>query len=377
MHLDSLLQKPLKAKDFDLYCLMAVGLYQLKFSRIPAHAAVSETVNTVSTLAKPWARKLVNAVLRNYQRTDEHAQQSFQNDERYRYSHPDWMIKILKQDWPSHWRSIADENNKQAQLTLRVNRQLTTIDQAVRQLKESGVESQPTRSSPDGLIIDSGIKIWNTPAFKQAKISVQDESAQLVAHAVALSPAMKVLDACAAPGGKTAHLLELEPDIKLTALEIQASRIQRMQENLARLKLDCEIVNADAGDLESWWNQQLYDLIIIDAPCSGSGVIRKHPDIKHLRREKDIDQNVETQRQLLDKLWSVLKVGGKMLYCTCSVFRRENDHQAAWLLSQKVDARHIELPGEYGLKLNHGRQRFPGDDGSDGFYYVCFEKRID
>ena len=373
--IDALLKKPLKPKDFDIYCLTAVGIYQINHTRIPEHAIVSETVNAVKALSKPWAKNLVNALLRNYQRDKDSLDQQFSRSECFNTSHPQWMIDTLKQDWPQAWQNILSQNNKRAPLTLRVNQQQINTEQAIKMLSEIEVDAVKTRSAPDGLTVDGKTKIWQSPLWQQAKFSVQDESAQLVGYAVALKPAMKVLDACAAPGGKTAHLLEIEPGIDLLALELKAARITRMRENLKRLKLSAQIKQADASHLDEWWQGELYDLVIIDAPCSGSGVIRKHPDIKHLRHPQDITQNVETQRRILDKLWSVLKVGGKMLYCTCSVFRSENDQQASWLLECKPDAIHIELPEEYGLSIKFGRQRLPGVDDSDGFYYACFEKR--
>ena len=369
-----LLQKPLRAKEFDIEVLIALGLYQIEFTRVPAHAAVSESVNAAALLGKPWAKKLINAVLRSYLRDKEKLIETANNDETSIYSHPQWMINEVRQDWPQHWQLILNANNQLAPLTLRVNQQTITRDKAIEALAAIEVDAKQTKVSPTGVNIGAGIKIWQTGLWDQALFSVQDESAQLVAQAVDLKPQMKVLDACAAPGGKTAHLLETQPDIDLTALEIQASRVPQLKENLQRLKLECTIKIADAVAIESWWQGEEYDLIIIDAPCSGSGIIRRHPDIKHLRHPEDIAENVETQRRLLAKLWSVLKVGGKMLYCTCSIFRQENDQQASWLLENRTDAKLVSLPEQYGLDINFGRQRLPSIDESDGFYYAYFEK---
>ena len=372
--IEQLLQKPLKAKDFDVQALIALGLYQIEFMRVPTHAAVSESVNAAALLGKPWAKKLINAVLRNYLRNKDPLNEAVKNSETYIYSHPQWMITQIQNDWPQHWQAILNANNHLAPLTLRVNQQVATRDKAIEALSSVCIEATKTQYSDVGLTIHPGTKIWHTPLWEQALLSVQDESAQLVAQAVTLKPNLKVLDACAAPGGKTAHLLETEPNIDLTALDIQDSRVQLLEENLRRLKLKCTLKIADATDLQSWWQGEKYDLIIIDAPCSGSGVIRRHPDIKHLRHPQDIAENLETQRRLLAKLWSVLKVGGKMLYCTCSVFRQENDQQAGWLLEKKPDAKLISLPERYGLDVNFGRQRLPSVDESDGFYYAYFEK---
>ena len=369
-----LLQKPLKGKDFDIEALIALGVYQIEFTRVPAHAAVSETVNAAALMGKPWAKKLVNAVLRNFLRNTQKFNDAANKDETFIYSHPKWMITQIKKDWPLHWQTILEANNQLAPLTLRVNQQTTSTDDAIEALASIEVSAVKTLSSPVGLNISTDKKIWQTHLWDQALFSVQDESAQLVAQVTQLKPKMKVLDACAAPGGKTAHLLETQPDIDLTALDIQTLRVQQLKQNLERLNLDCTVKTADARDLNSWWQGAEYDLIIIDAPCSGSGVIRRHPDIKHLRQPQDITENMETQRQLLAKLWSVLKVGGNMLYCTCSIFRQENDLQAAWLLENNPDAKLIPLPERYGLEVNIGRQRLPGVDDSDGFYYAYFEK---
>ena len=341
---------------------------------VPEHASVSESVNAAALLGKPWAKKLINAVLRNFLRDRQRLTSAANSDEKSVYSHPQWMITQIKKDWPGHWQNILEAGNQQAPLTLRVNKQKMTRDNAIKALSSIQISATRTNDSSVGLNIPTGTKVWQTELWNQALFSVQDESAQLVAQVAALKPRMKVLDACAAPGGKTAHLLETQPAIDLTALEIQALRAAQLKENLERLNLSCEIKIADAGDLQSWWQGEEYDLVIIDAPCSGSGVIRRHPDIKHLRRPQDITENVKTQRQLLAKLWSVLKVGGNMLYCTCSIFRQENDLQASWLLQNKPDAKLLSLPEHYGLDVNIGRQRLPGVVESDGFYYAYFEK---
>ncbi len=372
-YVDQLLSKPLKPKDFDVYCLLVIGVYQIQFMRIPDHAAVSQTVNSSREIGKHWSRNLINAVMRRFIREQDELEQKFKTNPVVIYSHPGWMIKQLQADWPDQWKTVLEASNKQPSLTLRINASKTTIDDVCQQLRDDEIEFSVMTDSPVGIVILDKSKIWHSALWKQGLVSVQDESAQLVACMPELRPGMRVLDACAAPGGKTCHLLEVEPDLNLLALEKDSSRMQRLEENLARLNLNAEARVADATDLDSWWNGEAFDLVLIDAPCSGSGVISKHPDIKHLRRPADIQQNIQNQRQLLDKLWSVLKTEGQLLYCTCSVFRQENDQQAQWFINKYTNAGVIALDGRFGLQMPYGRQRLPSES-SDGFYYAGFTK---
>ena len=371
---DELLAKPLKPKDFDLYCLILVGLYQLQFTRIPDHAAVSQTVNASKLVGKQWANKLINALLRRFIRERDAFTEQFKHDPVFIYSHPHWMVEKLKNDWPDDWGKILEANNEKQNLTIRVNNQKTTLDQVCQSLQQQQIAFKKTQDSPVGIRILDKTKIWKSELWQDGLISVQDESAQLSAYMTELEPGVRVLDACAAPGGKTCHLLERQTELELLALEIEPVRLEKLKQNLNRLNLDCETKVADASDLESWWDGRQFDVILIDAPCSGSGVIRKHPDIKHLRRETDIEQNVQTQRLLLDKLWPLVKTSGQLLYCTCSVFRQENDQQAQWFIDKYANVKEIALDDRFGRTMPHGRQRLPSDYESDGFYYAGFIK---
>ncbi len=371
---DQLLNKPLKAKDFDVYCLMVVGLYQIDFTRIPDHAAVAQTVNASKIIGKQWSGNLVNAVLRRFIRERDQLKQRLKNDSIFTYSHPGWMIDEFRSDWPDDWCKLLNANNKQNKLTIRVNVTKTTVEEVCRQLEHNQIEFKKTDQSPAGIVILDKTKVWHTEFWQEGLISVQDESAQLTTYMTKLEPGMRVLDACAAPGGKTCHMLEQQTKLNLLALEKDAARMEKLKQNLTRLNLQCQTKVADAIDIKSWWDGQLFDLILIDAPCSGSGVINKHPDIKHLRREVDIKQNVQTQRLLLDKLWPVLKTSGQLLYCTCSVFRQENDQQAQWFIDKYTNAKEIILDDRFGRKMPYGQQRLPSDYESDGFYYVGFGK---
>ena len=374
LQVDQRLNKPLKSKDFDLYCLIMVGAYQIKFTRIPDHAAVSQTVNSAKSLGKKWSGNLVNAVLRGFIREQDKLEIQFQDDPIFQYSHPRWMIETLQHDWPDDWKEVLAANNQPKALTFRVNASLATVDNVHGILQSQGIDLTRTKDSPVGLRINDKNKIWKNELWKQGHISVQDESAQLAAYAMDLKPGMRVLDACAAPGGKTCHFLELEPELELLALEKDEVRITRLNENLHRSNLKCKTQVADAADLDGWWDGDLFDIILLDAPCSGSGVIHKHPDIKHLRRETDIEQNVQIQQRLLDKLWSVLKTGGSLLYCTCSVFRQENDQQAKWFIDKHSNAQEIPLDNRFGQQMDIGRQRLPSQYDADGFYYAGFSK---
>ena len=371
---DELLDKPLKSKDLDLYCLIMVGLYQLQFTRIPDHAAVSQTVNASKLIGKQWSNKLVNALMRRFIREGDVITEQFKHDPTFVYSHPDWMIEKLKVDWPDDWNKVLAANNEQQNLTVRVNNQKATVDQVCHSLQQQQIEFSKAQDSPVGIRVLDKTKIWQSQLWRDGLVCVQDESAQLTAYMTKLEPGMRVLDACAAPGGKTCHLLERQPELELLALEIEPVRLERLKQNLDRLNLDCETKVADAGDPKSWWDARQFDLILIDAPCSGSGVINKHPDIKHLRRVTDIEQNIQSQRLLLDKLWPVLKTGGQLLYCTCSVFRQENDQQAQWFINKYANAKELTLDDRFGRKMPFGRQRLPSDYESDGFYYVGFRK---
>jgi len=367
----ALLAKKIKAKDQDIYALILLGLYQLEHMRVPDHAAISETVSACKPLKKLWAKNLINAVLRNYQRERQQSLDQIADSPSTKALMPAWLLGKLKKQWPEHWQSLCENSSIAPPLFARVNTHLKPLDEAQAELKAAGIESEPCQYSAKGLRVLNSSDITNLPGFKEAWLSIQDEAAQLASSLLELEPGKRVLDACAAPGGKTAAIAEFEPALEqLLAIEIDESRIIRMTENLARLKIDAEVLCADAADTTSWWNGKPFDCILLDAPCSATGVIRRHPDIKLLRQPEDLLELAELQKLLLNSLWQTLAPGGCLLYATCSVLQSENEKQIAHFLEATPDAKEEVIDANWGEARVHGRQLFPQAGGHDGFYYA-------
>ncbi|BAU71704.1 16S rRNA (cytosine(967)-C(5))-methyltransferase RsmB [Metapseudomonas furukawaii] len=368
---ERLLQKPFKATDKDVEALLLVGLYQLFHTRIPAHAALGETVGCVDKLKKPWAKGLLNAVLRNAQRQGASILDELARDPMVRTAHPRWLQKALKAAWPEHWEAICAANNAHPPLILRVNRRHGSRDAYLDELAAAGIAAEACRYSRDGIRLVEARDVKTLPGFAEGRVSVQDEAAQLAADLLELAPGQRVLDACCAPGGKTCHLLEAEPGLaEVVAVDLEESRLVRVRENLQRLGLDARLIAADGRDTASWWDGKPFQRILLDAPCSATGVIRRHPDIKLTRQEADIAALAQLQGELLDALWPTLDVGGVLLYATCSTLPRENSENIAAFLARTPGARELDIPGPYGLKQPHGRQLLAQEDGHDGFYYA-------
>jgi 16S rRNA (cytosine967-C5)-methyltransferase len=373
--LGKLLSKPLKPKDSDVKSLLLLGLYQLGYMDIPPHAAVSETVAVTALLKnKGWARGLVNAVLRRYLREKESLEPKLDDNAVAATAHPDWLLALLKQAWPQAWSDIVSANNQRPPMTLRVNRRRHSREDYRSQLEAQGMECDPSPYAPDALTLTQPVNVEQLPGFAQGEVSVQDSAAQLAAVLLAPGSGMRVLDACAAPGGKTGHLLEVGSGLALTAIDVEEKRLASVRQNLDRLQLDATLIAADAADPDSWWDGRPFDRILLDAPCSASGVIRRHPDIKLLRRREDIDQLVRLQAAILEALWPLLKPGGILLYATCSVLPQENSEQLANFLANHEDAKDNPIDAEWGQAVTVGRQILPGQDGMDGFFYACIEK---
>lgn len=368
---EKLLQKPFKAADRDVEALLLIGLYQLFYSRIPAHAAIGETVACVDKLKKPSLKGLLNAVLRNAQRDGESIVASLDRDPVLHTAHPRWLQKALKAQWPEHWESICAANNAHPPLILRVNRRLGSRDDYLAELRRVGFDAEPCTFSRDGIRLLQACDVTTLPGFAEGRVSVQDEAAQLAAELLDLAPGQRVLDACAAPGGKTCHLLEAEPGLSgLVAVDLEEKRLVRVRENLKRLNLHAELFAADGRDLAAWWDGKPFQRILLDAPCSATGVIRRHPDIKLTRQADDIPALAQLQGELLDSLWQTLEVGGILLYATCSVMPAENSDNIAAFLARTPSARELAIGGPFGVQTPHGRQLFPQVDGHDGFYYA-------
>ncbi|MFK0037312.1 16S rRNA (cytosine(967)-C(5))-methyltransferase RsmB [Pseudomonas monteilii] len=366
-----LLQKPFKAADADVQALLLVGLYQLFYTRIPAHAAIGETVGCADKLKKPWAKGLLNAVLRRAQREGEELLASMERDPVVRTAHPRWLQKSLKAFWPEQWEAICAANNAHPPMILRVNRRHHSRDAYLALLAEAGVAASACQFSRDGIVLAEACDVRGLPGFAEGWVSVQDEAAQLSADLLELTPGQRVLDACCAPGGKTCHLLEAEAGLAhVVAIDLEAKRLTRVRENLDRLQLDAELIACDARDTASWWDGKPFQRILLDAPCSATGVIRRHPDIKLTRQADDIPALASLQGELLDALWPTLEVGGMLLYATCSSLPTENTEVIDAFLARTPGARELDLATEAGLRQPHGRQLLAQEGGHDGFYYA-------
>ncbi|KXG83247.1 16S rRNA (cytosine(967)-C(5))-methyltransferase RsmB [Pseudomonas mosselii] len=366
-----LLQKPFKAADADVQALLLVGLYQLFYTRIPAHAAIGETVGCADKLKKPWAKGLLNAVLRRAQREGEELLASMERDPVVRTAHPRWLQKSLKAFWPEQWEAICAANNAHPPMILRINRRHHSRDAYLALLAEAGIQASACQYSRDGIVLAEACDVRGLPGFADGWVSVQDEAAQLSADLLELAPGQRVLDACCAPGGKTCHLLEAEPGLAhMVAIDLEAKRLARVRENLDRLKLDAELIACDARDTASWWDGKSFQRILLDAPCSATGVIRRHPDIKLTRQAEDIPALATLQGELLDALWPTLEVGGMLLYATCSSLPTENTEVIDAFLARTPGARELDLATEAGLRQPHGRQLLAQEGGHDGFYYA-------
>lgn len=370
--LNQLLDKPLK--DIEIKALALVGLYQIAFMRVKPHAAVSETV--LATKKKPWAKGLLNALLRRYLREQETLESLANSSASAAVSHPDWLIKRIEQDWSEQAAQIFYENNQPPPMVLRVNLSRASREQYLQDLAEQGITGTAVDFCPSAILLDKPVAVESLPEFVQGWVSVQDTAAQLAATLLDVQAGQRVLDMCAAPGGKTAHILETQPQIaELVAVDIDTHRMQRVQANCQRLQLSPTLIIGDAAQPATWWNGQLFERILVDAPCSALGVIRRHPDIKLLRRPEDIDALQLLQRDILTAAWTMLASGGLLLYATCSVLKQENEQQIQDFLETYPDAVELPIVAEWGLAATHGRQVLTGMAGMDGFYYARLVKK--
>ena len=371
--LRQLLTKPLKDKDRDIQGLLLVGLYQLDDTRIPDHAAVAATVEATKFLKKSWARGLSNAVLRRYLRERESL--AAQLTDAQRASHPNWLYKALYQQWPEQAAQIIAANNSQPPMVLRVNGLRGNRAAYLAQLAQSGIKARPGLLSEQAIYLDEPQDVATLPGFEQGQVSVQDEAAQLAAPLLGARSGERILDACAAPGGKTCHILELEPAVaELYAADIEQERLQRVTENLQRLNLDAHLLAMDCAKPDGRLAAATFDRILVDAPCSASGVIRRHPDIKLLRRADDIQSFAAQQMAIMRGLWPLLTPGGTLLYVTCSILHPENDALVQAFLAETDDARLQTIEADWGATTATGRQLLPGLLGTDGLFFSRLQK---
>lgn len=374
--IEQLLAKPLKEKDGDIEALILVGLYQLIYMRTPSHAAINETVQATRKLKKPWAAGLVNACLRNYERQKTQLDQRLDENPVSKYSHPQWLIDALTKAWPDHAEAILDANNARPPMWIRVNQAQCSVTEYTEKLDKTQIGHR--HMSETGMIVDPARPVGQLPGFDSGMASVQDGAAQFAAIWLDAEPGNRVLDACAAPGGKLAHIGERAQKLSaLVAVEKEARRIPLVESTLARTGVKATVIEADAAMPGNWWDGIPFDRILIDAPCSATGVIRRNPDIRFHRQAQDIVELATVQAQILDALWPCLAKGGKLLYATCSILPQENDEQIHAFLERHTDATLVKLDGAPTTIIStpFGKQWLPGMEEMDGFYYACITKR--
>ena len=361
-----LLNHSLEKEDLDIHCLMLLGAYQILYSKVAIHASIYETVNVLNALDKSWAKGLVNAILRQIDRDQALLKQQIH------YSHPTWMVKKIKQNYPDNFEQIFSQNNIQAPMTIRIHPQYS-VNEYQHRLTEFGTNAKTVNVAPQALVLEKPVSVYDLPDFESGSCYVQDASAQLAAHLLAPESQERILDACSAPGGKTTHLCELAPNTSVVALDSDLERLDRVKQNIQRFKLNnVDIIQGNAQQ-QDWWDGELFDKILLDAPCSATGVIRRHPDIKLLRKPKDIVNLVKLQAQILDNLWQMLKPGGTLLYATCSILKSENELQISQFIQGRQDAEEVKINLDWGIKTAVGRQQLPSNE-FDGFYYAKIKK---
>jgi len=364
------LKKPFKQKDLDLEVILLIGLYQIAMMKIDHHASVNETVKLTQWQNKGWAKGLVNAVLRGIIREGISMQRGFEE-----ISYPAWIRSKLAKDWPEQRMQILQAGNQHAPMSLRLDIRQRSMESCLHYLRQQLITAVQHDVVETALLLDEPCHVEQLPGFSDGILSVQDPATQLAATLLDCRPGMRVLDACAAPGGKTVQILQSTDDLELIALDQHPSRLERVDENLKRAKRKAQLICGDASSPAEWFDGRFFDRILADVPCSASGVIRRHPDIKLLRRADDIDVLVKTQRRILSALWQLLKPGGLMVYSTCSIFKDENERQIDWFV-QKYDNGSVSGPNsvQWGEQRLWGRQILPGSHNMDGFYYACLQK---
>lgn len=372
---EKLLKKPFKSKDNIVLYLIIIGIYQLADLRIPDYATLSETVEACRQLNKPWATAVVNATLRKFQKDPQDFLRQTQENRLAWYAHPTWLLNHIKSAWPEHWEYILEENNNPAPLVLRINQKMCQREEYLAKLTEQGINAQPINVISSAIQLDVPMDVTQLPGYDAGLFSVQDAASQSVAFLLDLKPHLKILDACAAPGGKTGHILELMPTAEVVAVDIAKERTDKIAENLRRLQLSATILTEDIRNIAKHFSNHSFDRILLDAPCSAIGVIRRHPDIKYLRRAQDIPALAAQQLKLLQTVWPLLKPDGILLYTTCSILPEENQHIVKEFMKERSDATIFPIMLPYGVPVAMGHQILPGQNGMDGFYYARIRKK--
>ncbi|AKH68135.1 16S rRNA m(5)C-967 methyltransferase [Spongiibacter sp. IMCC21906] len=369
-----LFKKPFKSKDDDIRLLVYIGVYQLFYTRVPSHAVINTTVDAAKALGKPWAAGLINALLRRCQREGEAL---FSNlKPAAATAHPDWLYKAIAESWPDHIEQITTANISHPPMCLRVNRQQYSVADYAQAMAAVEIDASPCDFANHGLRLHQPCGVDKLPEFESGAASVQDEAAQLCTTLLDLAPGQRVLDACAAPGGKSGAILEAQPELaELVALDIDDSRLARVESNLTRLSFNATLLAADATETDIWWDGEGFDRILLDAPCSATGVLRRNPDILLHRRANDIAALAQLQQQLLQALWVTLKPGGILVYATCSVLPQENSDTVVAFLADHADAELLPISADWGIPQAAGRQILPTKAGADGFFYAQLRRK--
>ncbi|MFT3790353.1 MAG: 16S rRNA (cytosine(967)-C(5))-methyltransferase RsmB [Rudaea sp.] len=377
--LDLLLERPLREREAEVRALAVLGLVQLEVLRLPQYAAVAATVEAARALRRPKFAALVNALLRRWLREREALAARLDADAVARSAHPRWLLDALAADWPERADAIVAANNAQAPLWLRVNRRRAQRDELLERFIEAGVEAR-VADELDGsfpnqaIVLAHSADVTHLPGYAEGAFSVQDGAAQFAAGLLDLADGQRALDACAAPGGKSAHILETA-DVHLSALDSDARRLTRIVDNLSRLGLEADVRAGDAAEPAVWWDGRPYDRILIDAPCSATGIVRRQPDVKLHRRVGDVVRLAAAQSRILDALWPLLGNGGRLVYATCSVLAQENARQVASFLARNAGARLLDAaPEGWHRPQGGGAQNLPGEHGMDGFFYAVLER---
>lgn len=368
--INKLMSRPMTGKQRTVHYLIMMGFYQLLHTRIPPHAALAETVEGAITIKRPQLKGLINGVLRQFQRQQEELLAEFARSDA-RFLHPSWLLKRLQKAYPGQWESIVDANNLRPPMWLRVNRTHHTRDEWLALLEETGLKGYTHPDYPDAVRLETPAPVHALPGFEKGWVTVQDASAQGCVTFLSPQNGEHILDLCAAPGGKTTHILEAAPEADVLAVDVDEQRLSRVYDNLKRLGMKATVKQGDGRYPKQWCGEQIFDRILLDAPCSATGVIRRHPDIKWLRRDRDVAELATLQAEILDAVWPHLKSGGTLVYATCSVLPEENCQQVSAFLQRTPDA----ALSETGTPDQPGLQKLPGAEEGDGFFYAKLIKK--
>ncbi|RUQ90442.1 16S rRNA (cytosine(967)-C(5))-methyltransferase RsmB [Legionella septentrionalis] len=365
-----------RPKELEIWLSLLLGIYQLHYLHTPDYAVVKETVALLEQLKKPWAKGLINAVLRNFCRQKETIISKIYDSPAYKHNHPRWLLQEIKTTWPAKWEAILRANDAHPPMSLRVNNARISTDAYLNRLQEAHIAAHKHPHAPACLVLAEPCPVEKLPGFAAGDVSVQDAAAQMAALLLQLKPGLRLLDACCAPGGKTCHILESEPDLACcVAVDADLKRLERVQENLQRLHLQATLVAGDASVPDAWWDGKPFDRILVDAPCSATGVIRRHPDIKLLRTKNEVTNAAKLQEKILDALWPLLAPGGLMVYATCSILPEENEQQIARFIDRHLDCKPLMHPHAWAHATGHGWQILPGENNMDGFFYSVLSKQ--